>query len=146
MKQQRRSRQTYTAEQTALLEQAFQANEYASKDVRNMLAEGTQLGTKQIKIWFQNRRMKQKKHIAAGLNANHTSPSVSNAQASTLSNTEGQLQLQPVVQHHEGYQNYSFNHQQHQQNFINQVPYTPTKYSYENNDEMANQPYSFLGY
>jgi len=40
------------------LEEEFRANKYVSKLQRTQLVEKTGLSDKQIKIWFQNRRMK----------------------------------------------------------------------------------------
>uniref|UniRef100_A0A914LBZ0 Homeobox domain-containing protein n=1 Tax=Meloidogyne incognita TaxID=6306 RepID=A0A914LBZ0_MELIC len=54
-------RQTYNPEQKRTLEEEFRANKYVSKLQRTQLVEKTGLSDKQIKIWFQNRRMKRKK-------------------------------------------------------------------------------------
>uniref|UniRef100_A0A914HB90 Homeobox domain-containing protein n=1 Tax=Globodera rostochiensis TaxID=31243 RepID=A0A914HB90_GLORO len=54
-------RQTYTPDQKRRLEEMFQSSAYVSKAQRQHLADVTKLSDKQIKIWFQNRRMKRKK-------------------------------------------------------------------------------------
>ncbi|KAL3068393.1 hypothetical protein niasHT_030684 [Heterodera trifolii] len=54
-------RQTYTPDQKRRLEEMFQSSAYVSKAQRQHLADMTKLSDKQIKIWFQNRRMKRKK-------------------------------------------------------------------------------------
>uniref|UniRef100_A0A183C2G2 Homeobox domain-containing protein n=1 Tax=Globodera pallida TaxID=36090 RepID=A0A183C2G2_GLOPA len=52
-------RQTYTPDQKRRLEEMFQSSAYVSKAQRQHLADVTKLSDKQIKIWFQNRRMKE---------------------------------------------------------------------------------------
>lgn len=57
----RRQRTTFTNEQTLLLENEFRTNEYIPRHRRYELAEYLQLSEMQIKIWFQNRRAKDKR-------------------------------------------------------------------------------------
>ena len=57
----KRTRQTYSREQTANLEREFFLNKYLNRRRRIELSERLQLTERQIKIWFQNRRMKAKK-------------------------------------------------------------------------------------
>lgn len=57
----RRQRTTFTNEQTLLLENEFRINEYIPRHRRYELAEHLQLSEIQIKIWFQNRRAKDKR-------------------------------------------------------------------------------------
>ncbi|KAG5673713.1 hypothetical protein PVAND_003734 [Polypedilum vanderplanki] len=58
---QRRQRTTFNNDQTLRLELEFDKNEYISRGRRFELAELLQLTETQIKIWFQNRRAKQKR-------------------------------------------------------------------------------------
>lgn len=56
----KRSRTAYTSYQLIALERAFLKNNYISRPARTYMAKELGLLEKQIKIWFQNRRMKDK--------------------------------------------------------------------------------------
>lgn len=57
----KRSRTAYNSEQLMALERAFSKSRYLSRSRRIEIAKILHLNERQVKVWFQNRRMKYKK-------------------------------------------------------------------------------------
>lgn len=66
----KKTRTVFSRNQVFQLESTFDMKRYLSSSERSSLAQALQLTETQIKIWFQNRRNKWKRQLAAEIEAN----------------------------------------------------------------------------
>lgn len=96
----RRPRTAYTSQQLAVLETQFNYNNYLSRPNRIQLATLLNLNECQIQIWFQNRRMKQRKEQQAGLAASPSNLFVKTEDGSPQLNTSSESSASYILRGH----------------------------------------------
>ncbi|XP_011695956.1 PREDICTED: homeobox protein Hox-A7-like [Wasmannia auropunctata] len=91
--EQKRTRQTYTRQQIFELEKEFCSNKYLTRQQRLKLAKRIYLTERQIKIWFQNRRMKEKKETCVSRKKSVSTKPVLTASDPTVPNSNSQMMI-----------------------------------------------------
>ncbi|XP_013771659.1 homeobox protein HMX3-A-like [Limulus polyphemus] len=76
----KKTRTVFTRSQVFQLESTFDLKRYLSSSERAGLAAGLHLTETQVKIWFQNRRNKWKRQVAAELDATNIARAATTAQ------------------------------------------------------------------
>ncbi|KAF6199934.1 hypothetical protein GE061_006232 [Apolygus lucorum] len=87
----KKARTTFTGRQIFELERQFELKKYLSSSERSDMAKLLSVTETQVKIWFQNRRTKWKKHDSIAANNNNNSNSNNNSSASTARRRRARL-------------------------------------------------------
>ncbi|CAG9579847.1 unnamed protein product [Danaus chrysippus] len=131
IKKRKRNRTAYTTEQLRMLERTFSRSKYIDAERRKELAECLNIGEKCVKVWFQNRRMKEKKESSLSSDSSSEScatESISPPPEST-SGTESEYNC-PAFNHNPTQQIPHYGYYQQNLASESQIPYYPQGTSY----------------
>lgn len=130
-KRQKRVRTAFTTEQLRALEEVYSQGKYIDNEKRSELSKTLNLDCKCIKIWFQNRRMKEKKQLAE-YNDMVTSSDSDNQNASLTTSSQSPTQIKHCQTQRKHYQTQSKHAQIRSEHWQKQLEHCQIKYSNQN--------------